>query len=402
MRHLSLAIALATSVLGACLDSADPADDNGGDPADGKEDGVVPGTTMSWKRVSTVKSVPTTQLTAGHFRIHLIDVGTGLSILIQGPDFTMLYDGGSGDDRSGITASSNGNRLLAYLFAALGPSGPKECTPDGDNWPQMDRPKIAIDHVFLSHPHEDHDSLLDDVVHCYDIHEVWDSGDNNAREGYSKFMIEVAATTGVNYHNAAGHKAGERMTLFDSTITLPRNTVAMLNDDEVTLGTNAKLKLLHVDGKTTQDENLNSTVVRVQLGKTVMLLAGDEEGGARLPPTSNPGQIEADLLANEATNLKADIYQVAHHGSSTSNRNAFLQKVMPKIALLGAGPLPYSGVVLPEKDVIDAIKGLSSHPVLLRTDLHDATVEHCVSGGDRIGNDDARAGGCDNFVVSVR
>ena len=238
-------------------------------------------------------------------------------------------------------------------------------------------------------------------MHCYDIQEVWDSGDDNNREGYAKFMVEVAATANVTYHNAANRQPGEQLTIFKSAITLPKATVAMAENDEVPLGNGASFQLLHVDGRQTQDENLNSTVIRVELGKTVLLLAGDEEAGARLPPTANAGQIEGDLIARQSAKLKADIYQVAHHGSSTSNRLAFLNVVMPKIALLGAGPLPYSGVVLPESNVIDAIKGLSSHPVLLRTDLHDSTIEHCVAGGDRIGNDDAHAGGCDNFVISV-
>ena len=403
--HLGLAMLLVATTAPACVEPADSSDySDSGDVLDGKADASVPGTAMSWRRISTVKSVPTTPLAAGKFRVHMIDVGTGLSILIQGADFTMLYDGGSGDDRAGIThvgnTIKNGNRLLAYLFAALGPSGPKECTPDGDNWPQIDRPKIRLDHVFLSHPHEDHDSLLDNVVDCYDVRDVWDSGDDNNREGYANFMTAVTAVTDVTYHNAAGRKPLEQINVFHSMLTLPSNTVAMNEDDEIALGAGASLKLLHVDGRQTQDENLNSTVVRVELGKTVMLLAGDEESGPRLPPASNPGQIEADLIARQSDQLKADIYQVAHHGSSTSNRLAFLAKVQPKIALLGAGPLPYSGVVLPETSVVDAIKGLASHPILLRTDLNDKTIASC-GGGDRIGNNDSRPGGCDNFVISI-
>ena len=403
--HLGLALILAAHTLPACA-TDDPAADIGADPADGKDDGVVPGTTMSWKRVTTVKTVPTTKLAAGRFRIHLIDVGSGLSVLVQGPDFTMLFDGGSGDDRAGIThvgsTTKNGNRLLAYLFAAIGPSGAKDCTPDGDGYPQIERPKVKIDHLFLSHPHEDHDSLLDDVVNCYDVQDVWDSGDNNLREGYSKFMTAVAAVPSVGYHNAAGRKPRESFSVFGGgTISLPTGTVAMAENETTQLGAGASFELLHVDGRMTQDENLNSTVVRVQLGKTVLLLAGDEEAGARLDPTANAGQAEGALIANQSDKLKADIYQVAHHGSSTSNRLVFLNKVLPKIAILGAGPLPYSGVVLPEKIVTDAIKGLSSHPVLLRTDLNDASVASCGSG-NRIGLDDSHPGGCDNFVISVR
>ena len=43
--------------------------------------------------------------------LHLIDVGTGLAVFVEGPGFTLLYDGGSNDD----TARGTRNRLTAYL-----------------------------------------------------------------------------------------------------------------------------------------------------------------------------------------------------------------------------------------------------------------------------------------------
>jgi hypothetical protein len=61
--------------------------------------------------------------------VHLIDVGTGLSILVQGHTFNLLYDGGSNDDFAGISGGHDRDRLIAYLFAALGPSGPPEWSP---------------------------------------------------------------------------------------------------------------------------------------------------------------------------------------------------------------------------------------------------------------------------------
>jgi hypothetical protein len=42
-------------------------------------------------------------------------VGTGLSILVQGHDFNLLFDGGSGDDSRGISSTENNSRLLAYF-----------------------------------------------------------------------------------------------------------------------------------------------------------------------------------------------------------------------------------------------------------------------------------------------
>ena len=34
----------------------------------------------------------------GEFQVHLIDVGTGLAVLVRGHDFAFLFDGGSNDD----------------------------------------------------------------------------------------------------------------------------------------------------------------------------------------------------------------------------------------------------------------------------------------------------------------
>lgn len=405
---LKIALLCALMSCAANVGDAEPADDGEYvDAEDGKEDGAVKGTAMRWRRVSSgaqVKALPA--LGAGAYRVHNIDVGTGLSILIQGRGFNMLYDGGSADDGSGITASGkNGSRLLAYLFATIGPSGERACTPDGDGWTKEDRPQLRIEHMFLSHPHEDHEAMLDEVLRCYDVRNVWDSGDNNARSVHSDFLRAVGAEPGVVYHNAAGLRAGQRMAAFGGgTIALPSNVVAMDDNDEERLDAHASFQLLHVDGRVTQDENLNSTVVRMELGSISMLLTGDVEAGPRADPSAPEGQAEKILVEQQTMALQADILQVAHHGSSTSSREEFLELVQPRLALIGAGPLPYAGVVLPEQNVLDAIKHLASRPVILRTDLNDRSVQRCTNRGtvvNRIGNDDSRPGGCDNFVIDI-
>lgn len=85
-------------------------------------------TRITHRIARTVDDVDSTPPEAG-YRVHLIDVGTGLAILIQGHDFNLLFDGGSGDDSRGISATENSSRLLAYLWEAIGPSGPKGCQP---------------------------------------------------------------------------------------------------------------------------------------------------------------------------------------------------------------------------------------------------------------------------------
>jgi ribonuclease BN (tRNA processing enzyme) len=59
----------------------------------------------------------------------------------------------------------------------------------------------AIDHVVLSHPHQDHVELLADIIRGHTIGDVWDSGAPSDICGYRAFLRAVA-DTGVRYHTA--------------------------------------------------------------------------------------------------------------------------------------------------------------------------------------------------------
>jgi beta-lactamase superfamily II metal-dependent hydrolase len=351
------------------------------------------------RTVSAVTDMPKA-VVAGAYRVHDIDVGTGLSILVQGNDFSLLFDGGSNDDAKGITSTSNGSRMLAYLFAALGPSGPAACVPDGDKWPKGDHPRVRIDHLFLSHPHDDHVAMLDDVVRCYDIGTVWDPGDPYPSVAYANFLKAIADTGVQAYRTAASVPANRTVTVSGTAIAIPASIpwTQFAENDQATLGAGASLKVLYADGGSYPDDaNKNSTVVRVSLGSTSLLLTGDAESGARLSPDSAPGWTEAALLARHSSELHVDILQVGHHGSKTSSRLDFLKAIAPTWALIGAGPRPYSGVVLPDPEVIAALQSLN--PTILNTDVHDQGACPAV---DRIGLDDKSPGGCDNYVLDLQ
>src|SRR5262249_31957535 len=108
---------------------------------------------------------------AGAYYIHIIDVATGLAVFVWGHDFTLLYDGGSNDDRR----TGANNRLVAYLTAIGFATG------------------STINHLILSHPHRDHVELLADVVDQYTVSNVWDSGAMNDTQGYHCFIRSVKA-----------------------------------------------------------------------------------------------------------------------------------------------------------------------------------------------------------------
>src|SRR5687767_5704962 len=148
----------------------------------------APGVSVEWQRVETAAAMPAAP-EPGSYQLHMIDVGTGLAILIRGADFTMLYDAGTND------REERPMRVAAYLAATLGPSGDDLCGA-----PSEDRKKI--DHVVLSHPHLDHASALDLVFHCYDVPEFWDSGRVNETVFYRELLSGIAKSASMRYHTA--------------------------------------------------------------------------------------------------------------------------------------------------------------------------------------------------------
>jgi beta-lactamase superfamily II metal-dependent hydrolase len=328
-----------------------------------------------WTRVVSAPGQPPPS-----FTLDVVDVGTGLGILLRGADFTMVYDAGSNDD---VALGAN-NRMLAYIKTVA---------------PALK----VIDHVILSHPHRDHVQLLPDLFEAYQVREVWDSGVLNPICAYRAFLVAVRDKPGVQYHTAAQNFGTQ-----DFSFTAPECTEvvhlthasSISMESPVHLGQGASMNFLYVDGALHADKdfNENSLVVRLDLGGTRVLLMGDAEAGARQDPSTPPKQnsIEGSLLACCASELSAKVLVVGHHGSKTSSRRAFLDRVGASVFIVSAGPTKYGSVVLPDQEVINE---LASRGRVFRTDLNDRT---CGQNSAKIGPDaDGKPGGCDNVRVLI-
>ena len=340
------------------------------------EDGTFGYVSKSWTDVIASAAV-------GSYTLHAVDVGTGLAIIVEGPDFVAVYDGGSNDD----LARGNENRLLAYLRAAL---------------PNLQ----TIDHLILSHPHRDHVELLPDIFDAYDVRNVWDSGRLHMICGYRAFLEKVSVEPGVVYHNALGnfgtHKAtfpARRCYGQDwpaATISIAEG--ARIGDAAIELGTSGRMKFLYADGAQHSSPNENSLVVRLDLGGRRILFMGDAEAGGR-QPLSEPAaesSIEGSLLACCTDQLRSDVLIVGHHGSMTSSRTSFLNAVNASAFVISSGPKRYGSVTLPDQIVIDE---LTSRGTVWRTDLNDAA---CGAAAAKIGPDnDGKAGGCNNVRITI-
>lgn len=324
---------------------------------------------------------------AGTFVVHTIDVGTGLSVFVEGHDFALLYDAGSRDDSGGGT----NNRVLAYLRAV--------------------RPDLrTIDHLILSHPHQDHHEMMDSVLETYQVRHVWDSGSLNDGCGYRAFLDAVIAEPGVVYHNALGGP-GTHSVRFSvangchgrtrpaGMVNVPRGSQIVTSPPmTVPLGTGARMAILHANGNARASALNDATVVaRLDLGRRRVLLMGDAEAGGRQAPAvaPSPTSIEGHLLSCCTADLRADVLIVGHHGSKTSSRARFLNAVGARQFVISSGPFPYTRVVLPDPEILTELRGRGT---LWQTDLNDAA---CRTNRRKIGRDGTGPGGCDSVRISI-
>jgi competence protein ComEC len=338
---------------------------------------------LAWKKIETAADLPPAPA-PGTYQLHMIDVGTGLAILIRGADFAMLYDAGTNDREEKPT------RITAYLAATLGPSGDELCGETAER-DQLERRRI--DHVVLSHPHLDHASALDLVLHCYEVPDFWDSGRVNDTVFYRELLAGIAAAPGTRYHTAADVPDDQTVLVKGTAVTMTR-WERFSEGDAVELGDGARFTILHAEGKAKSDPNQNSIVLAVELGGIKVLLVGDAESGARKDPTYPPGDVEEFLIATHGGAIRSDILQVGHHGSKTSSRRGFLEVVQPRLALISSGPKQYARTTLPDREVLDELGRIGA--TILRTDERDAA---CPVVG-RIGGDRG-PGGCDSWVITI-
>lgn len=319
------------------------------------------------------------------FKVHVIDVGTGLAIFAEGPDFALLYDAGSQDDLHG----GDENRVVAYIRAV--------------------RPGLArIDHLILSHPHKDHLQLMPDIFERFSVGHVWDSGRVNKTDGYCHFLKAAMAEPGAEYHDAIAANGTRSVTFSGSGCNGPVavRQGSMMSAVPVVLGTGARMTFLYRDPSHHSDPNENSVVVRLDLGDRRILLTGDAEGGERKPPSEppHPGSVEAKLIACCAADLEADVLVVGHHGSLTSSRRAFLDAVGASVYAISSGPYPYRRVRLPDDEIVTELEARGQ---VLRTDRSDLyrigdEAASCEMRARKVGPDaDETPGGCDNILISI-
>lgn len=255
--------------------------------------------------VFLVSARPSSAERPGEVRLVALDVGQGDSFLVVTDRGRVLVDGGGTFDAS---YDFGRTRLLPRL-AALG--------------------AVSFDAVVLTHPHPDHSRGLLAALKLLPVGRIY------LPRGAPRnpFLDETLAATARS-----------------------RVPVEVLEAGDAFVAAGAPFEVLHPGPETygRSPENNGSLVLLLRVGSRRVLLTGDVEAAA-----------ERDLLGRGEI-LSADVLKVPHHGSRTSTTPAFLEKVAPRVALVGVGRRNRFGH--PAAEVISRLA--SSRVQVYRTDLH--------------------------------
>lgn len=243
------------------------------------------------------------------FRLTMLDVGQGESLVAQSPEQkVILVDGGG--DVSGWRTDVGRSVIVPYLQT----NGIKK-----------------IDILVLTHTDADHCNGLQSVLREVPVDLVIDGTSNP----------DPAA---VEYYALRKELARRKIPVMQASAGYRRN-----------LGT-TELEVLAPFPPTLPGDNNNSVVLRLTYGQTSFLLTGDIE------------ELAEERLTRRGVNLQSTILKAAHHGSSTSTTPAILNAVRPQAALISCGR--YNQFGHPSGEVLRRLDA-AGIPTL-RTDLDGA------------------------------
>ncbi|HHX64706.1 MAG TPA: MBL fold metallo-hydrolase [Chloroflexi bacterium] len=184
----------------------------------------------------------------------------------------------------------------------------------------------SLDLLVGTHPHADHIGQFPQVLAAYEVSEVWLPGDEQDSRTFER-TLDAILDSDADYHEP---RTGE---VYD----FGSLRVEVYSPDELT-------GAVH-DG---------SICLRIRYGEVAFFFTGDAEVN-----------IELEMI-ERGHDLRANVLQLGHHGSSTSSHPDFLQSVQPEVAVYSAAQGNSYGH--PHDEVVERIADMGIR--LYGTDQH--------------------------------
>ncbi|MBR3277005.1 MAG: MBL fold metallo-hydrolase [Eubacterium sp.] len=274
------------------------------------------------------------------FEIYYLNIGEGDAAVVFCDGYAMMIDGGPA-------------KKSDYIYSFLKDHGVER-----------------LDYVIASHPDADHIGGLSGALHYAQAGIVFCTDKKNDSEPFESLQKCLSEQK--------------------NRIIIPQA------GDSFSLGSAKVTVLLPERGEKYSDNT--SLVVKIEYGETSFLFTGDAEkedeeellkryfektGDNKKNDNEedNPAGGEHRLQTETESILKCTVLKAAHHGSSSSTTDAFLQSVKPEYAVISVGGDNTYGH--PAQPVLDRLK--KAGVILYRTDIQGTV--HCVSDGKKVSFD---------------
>ncbi len=163
----------------------------------------------------------------------------------------------------------------------------------------------TLDYLILTHPHWDHIGGFEQIINNYNINKIIYNGQKHNTNTYNKFKNEVNK--------------------YDKDVNIVKENTILNIDSKLNIKIINPIKNFDKNKKQHTKINNNSLVIHITYNNSSILLPSDIEK-----------ETEKRLVETYGSNLKSDIYKVAHHGDKNSTTTEFLDKINPDISIISA------------------------------------------------------------------